>query len=235
MRIAAFGDVHGDRYLNILLEHIDVLADAEIILMAGDVVNKGRVEDCERVLDILSKVAGDRPIYGVLGNEEYDEIADSLRERCAGVRWLWDELAYLADGKVALVGTRGVLDEPTHWQRKNVPGIDEIYRRRLQRIEELLQAAKSRAQNVVLLTHYAPMCNTLRGEPERIWSQLGSRRLTSLIRNLKPTVVIHAHAHRSIVHVDYINGVKVFNVSLPATGKPVAILLGEDTLDKFLF
>jgi len=176
------------------------------------------------------------PVVAVFGNEEYDEVEGELRESCADVRWLKDEVALVeaSGARVAVVGTRGALDEPTRWQARNVPNIREIYERRLALIERLLAEAKRGADYVVLLTHYAPLCSTLEGEPTRIWSQMGSRKLTRIIMQAGPDAVIHGHAHNSVKLRTTLGRAEVYNVALPATKGVTLVELRPRGLESYL-
>ncbi len=62
--------------------------------------------------------------------------------------------------------------------------------------------------------HYAPTEQTLAGEPETIWTMLGSDRLAAPIVEHEPDLVLHGHAHAGTVE-GTIEGVPVFNVSVP--------------------
>jgi len=235
IRIVAFGDVHGNRFIKLLSTSAYMLEKADIILLAGDILNKGRVEDCKILVDLIDTYASDTPVYGVFGNEEYDEIIETLRETCSRIKWLYDEAVHIPNYSLSIIGTRGVLDKPTFWQRRHIPNIYSIYSRRLKRIEELIRLERRSYRYIILLTHYAPICETLKGEPEKIWSQLGSSKVTRLVKKFRPDIVIHAHAHRSIIHKTSIDGSNVYNVSLPATKKPVEIYLTRRTLEDFFF
>jgi len=233
--LAALSDVHGPRYLNLLNNSLDALEGADLVLLAGDLVERGAAHHCKLVVDRIRSVYGGE-LLAVFGNEEYDERKEELRRLCSDVKWLDDEYVVTELGglKVAVVGTRGVLDRPTRWQLRNVPGIREIYRRRLERIEELLREASREAQCVVLLTHYAPICGTLEGEDERVWSQLGSRRLTRVVMRTKPDVVIHGHAHNGKRLMVRLGETRVYNVALPATGRVTRIVIGARGLSAFM-
>lgn len=233
--LAALSDVHGPRYLSLLNNSLNALKEADLVLLAGDLVEKGATHHCRLVVSrIRSMYKGE--LLAVFGNEEYDERKDELRRLCRDVRWLDDEyvVTTLEGLRVAVVGTRGVLDRPTRWQLRNVPGIRELYRKRLRRVEELLRKASREAQCTVLLTHYAPICGTLEGEDERIWSQLGSRRLTRVIMRVKPDVVVHGHAHNSRRLMVRLGETRIYNVALPARGRITQIAVGARGLSAFM-
>ena len=232
--LLASADIHAPRFLREFREALkEVEKGALAFLLAGDLVDKGKVEFCSAVTSSVSRVL-DVPIYAVFGNEEYDEVKGRLVETC-GVTWLDDEIAYLeGEGKrVAIVGTRGSLDKPTIWQRRNVPGIERIYSERVERVRALLKEAVRSADFVVLVTHYAPRCKTLEGEDKKIWPYLSSSKLTKVIAEVKPHAVIHGHIHGGTRPLDFIEGVPVYNVSLPAVKRIVKIQLVARGLEAF--
>ncbi len=235
MLLLASADIHSPRYLAEFRAALKAVASMKptAFLLAGDLIEKGKAGFCESVIVSIKKLF-DVPIYAVFGNEEYDEVKEILKKNCQ-VNWLDDEVAFIetGEGTLAIVGTRGSLDKPTTWQLRHVPGIETIYRERIRRVEELLREASSSADYVVLLTHYAPRCKTLKGEGERIWPYLSSSALARVIAKTKPHAVIHGHVHNSVVPTDSIEGVPVYNASLPAVKRIVAVKLAPRGLEAF--
>jgi Icc-related predicted phosphoesterase len=77
--------------------------------------------------------------------------------------------------------------------------------------------------------HYAPVADTVEGEPLEIYPFLGSSRLANAIdrfENVK--VAVHGHAHRGAYSGRTPGGIPVFNVAQfvvqPAFGRPYALL-----------
>jgi Icc-related predicted phosphoesterase len=66
----------------------------------------------------------------------------------------------------------------------------------------------------VVLLHYAPIMETVMGEPEQIFPFLGNDRLLEPIDRFKAAVVFHGHAHHGTFAGRTPAGVPVFNVSL---------------------
>jgi Icc-related predicted phosphoesterase len=69
-----------------------------------------------------------------------------------------------------------------------------------------------------VLLHYAPTAGTLLGEPEGIWTYLGSDRLATPIAEHRPDVVLHGHAHAGTFE-GAIGTVPVYNVAVHVTGR----------------
>ena len=67
----------------------------------------------------------------------------------------------------------------------------------------------------IALTHYAPVKETVIGEPEPIFPFLGSSRLGRVIERHKPALALHGHAHHGSFSVESASGVRICNVALP--------------------
>jgi len=231
--IAAVSDIHGRKYLPLYIKSLNeirhVLNDIIVLVLAGDIVLKGDVNSASDVVRITLNTLKSKPIIACIGNEEYDSILDELFRRYNKITWLNDNYFTLnvENMKIALIGSRGALDRPTPWQRRHIPRIEKVYRERVEKIERLIEETKRTHDVIVLITHYAPTFKTLKGEPQRIWPEMGSSRLEEVIIKTKPHLVIHGHAHNSKVLYAEIDGVKVYNVSLPATKRITLINLRE--------
>ena len=236
--IAAVADSHFPKYADMFrraLENFD-FSDVDLLVLAGDMVYRGRAPEYSRILSMVrEKYEG--PIIAVYGNEEYMGLEDAIRKICGDeVTWLDDSYTVLSiEGeRVGIVGSRGALDEPTTWQSKHIPNIRELYSARIAKIEEMLREARRKSDYAILVTHYAPICDTLRGERQSIWKQLGSKRLADVVKRVGPDAVIHGHAHRSRVPEASIGRARVYNVSLPAIGRIARIELKRGGLLEFL-
>lgn len=226
--IAALADIHGD--INLLKSALENLENPSLLLLAGDLVYKDNYSQLPEIIDEITNVYNG-PIIACFGNEEYEQSRQNYLEE-KRIKWLDDQIEYikLNDLETAIIGSRGSLDQPTYWQRKNIPEIRQIYVNRIKTIAKLLMEAKDKGRYTIILTHYAPTYKTLVGEREKIWPMLGCRKMeTQIIRKMHPNIWIHGHAHKSTVHQTTINETKVYNVSLPAIGKVTNIKLGPVT------
>jgi Icc-related predicted phosphoesterase len=237
MKVLAFGDVHAPEYLPLLSRSLRSLElrGVELVLVAGDVVAKGGWRACGGVAGLLGELLPGVPVVAVFGNEDYAEVRGRMREACSAFTWLDDEAVELElpSGRVVVVGTTGALDRPTRWQERHVPGVREMYRARLERVEQLLRAHAGRGLTI-LLTHYPPRCRTLEGEREEYWPEMSSTGLRSLVERYQPDAVVHGHLHMSRVHRDFIGSTPVYNVSLPAVGGATLLELQRRGLLGFL-
>jgi Icc-related predicted phosphoesterase len=84
----------------------------------------------------------------------------------------------------------------------------------LEEVQRLEFALRRLATPVrVVLLHYAPISDTVVGEPEQIFPFLGNDRLVEPIDRFKAAVVFHGHAHHGTFRGTTPGGVPVFNVS----------------------
>jgi uncharacterized protein len=69
-----------------------------------------------------------------------------------------------------------------------------------------------------VLLHYAPIAETLAGEPPGIRAFLGSERLAAPIAAHRPDIVLHGHAHGGSFE-GCIGTVPVYNVAVHVIGR----------------
>jgi Icc-related predicted phosphoesterase len=67
--------------------------------------------------------------------------------------------------------------------------------------------------------HYAPIKETVIGEPEAIFPFLGSSRLAEPLSRRQVVAAFHGHAHIGTLEGETSGGVKVFNVAKPILQK----------------
>jgi Icc-related predicted phosphoesterase len=200
LRIAAIGDVHFDNAHPGLLRDIfaDIHRSADVLAICGDLTTHGKVEQMEGFVGELAGVQ--IPIVAVLGNHDYEsgEEEECTKLLCdAGVQVL-DGTNTIIEG-VGFAGTKGFaggfgrgalgpFGEPLIKEFVNA-AVDEALK-----LERALQ--QLRAETRVVLLHYAPLVDTIIGEPEYIYPFLGSSRLLQPIDTLGAVAVFHGHAHR---------------------------------------
>jgi len=225
--IAAAGDVHASEATRARLEQsfADLEERVDLVLLAGDLTTLGEPEQAQVLADAC---AGLRvPVCAVLGNHDLhsgrgDEVTTILRE--AGVHLLERSSTTfeLEGGEVGIVGTKGFVGGFTG---SSLPDFGEPLLRRVyaetsaevEAIRQGLQAIAHCPIRIVLL-HYAPTSDTLHGEPEGIWTYLGSERLATPIAEYRPDVVLHGHAHGGSFE-GAIGTTPVYNVAVHVTGR----------------
>jgi Icc-related predicted phosphoesterase len=86
-------------------------------------------------------------------------------------------------------------------------------------VEEALKLesalAKLRTSQRVALLHYAPIRETVEGEPPEIFPFLGCSRLEEPLNRYPVAVVFHGHAHRGRPEGKLRNDTPVYNVAVP--------------------
>lgn len=221
--IVAVADVHSPKYLmhymSALSRRREECRKADLVVWAGDMVYRGRVEALQAVIDATFKICGEKQIIAVFGNEEYMGLEDKFVKSYPQITWLNDTSTVfeLENGeRLGVFGTRGALERPTRWQRKHHPELWRIYRERPRILEEQVKKLKEKVSKVVVVSHYAPTFKTIVGEPQQILPELGSRLMEAAILRSKPTLVIHGHAHKAKVLEARLDSIPVYNVSLPA-------------------
>ena len=226
MRLAAVGDIHGREFLAPFRESLAAVADPDLFLLAGDLTDHNRIEEFSEVVAAV-KARVSCPIVCIFGNNEY--AADHGRYRQAhDMIYLEDEDRTFAIGgkSVRIIGTTGSLDEPTWWQRNNLPGIEREYEQRVRKVDQLLAGDDRR----LLLTHYPPTHATMGGEKEAWRTQLGSLRMEKVVLRRQPDLVVHGHVHKGVPFAELQAGqstmesfgesrrrVPVYNVAFPVT------------------
>lgn len=219
MKLAAVADIHlaeKNRENDIQqFSMVNELADALVI--AGDFTNHGMPEEMRACLRVLEHVRV--PIIAVLGNHDHesghqDELAGMLR--LAGVNLL-DGHCFEIDN-VGFAGTKGFCGgftphELLPFGEQGIKTFVEIAEREAIKLDYGL--AQIQAGIKVSITHYAPILETIIGEPEPIFPFLGSSRLERALERHRPALALHGHAHHGIFSGETKSGIRVCNVALP--------------------
>jgi Icc-related predicted phosphoesterase len=231
IRVAAAADVHASEELQERLTRVfaEVAEECQLVLLAGDLTTHGLPEQAAVLASACRGL--EIPIVAVLGNHDHhsgeaEAISDVLCE--AGLIVLERDHAILEIGEteVGVVGTKGFVggfpgaEIPDFGE----PALREIYREttlEVEALEEGLEAVAGCHKRIVVL-HYAPISDTLVGEPETIWAFLGSGRLAGPIGMHRPDLVVHGHAHHGAA-LGKIGEVPVYNVTVHVTGQDFAI------------
>jgi Icc-related predicted phosphoesterase len=230
LRIAAAGDIHSSEPLRDRLRHAfaELPGQADLVLLAGDLTTHGEPDQGAVLADAVRELG--LPVVAVLGNHDHhanrcDELVAVLRD--AGIRVLSRDFVILdVDGAdVGVVGTKGFVGGFPGAELPDFgePLLREVYKettREVDAIEAGLEAIAGCHRRIVLL-HYAPVPETLVGEPEVIWAFLGSSRLAAPIGAHRPDLVLHGHAHRGSF-AGAIGDVPVHNVAVHVTGREFA-------------
>lgn len=223
MIIAATSDVHSPRFYEDFVRALDeVQVKPDLFLLAGDMIERNHLDEYTKVYNaFFGKFKC--PILACFGNNEFiPDLRSQIITKVREIKFLDDEGASLKIdyNTISIIGTVGSLDVPTNWQRANVPGIEKIYRERIDMVDRLLHRLISNVR--IVLMHYAPTYKTLVGENMRAYGGLGSQLYENVLIKRKPTLVIHGHSHRGSKFA-WVDTVPIFNVAFPVNREIVLI------------
>ena len=235
IRLAAIGDIHygvGER--GALSPHLGEIRDsADLLLLAGDLTRHGEPEEAEVLAEELAGL--DMPKVAVLGNHDYhqDREAEVVRVMCdAGVRVLEGSAAVVAvDGLT--VGVAGVKGFGGGFAGACVTEFGEPETKAFahhsvvaaERLAAALEEVRTAGVGVrVALLHYAPVEETLVGEPPQLWPFLGNYLLAEAVDRVGADLVLHGHAHAGSPRGETPKGVRVLNVAHPVIRKPFELV-----------
>jgi Icc-related predicted phosphoesterase len=187
MRIAAVGDVHCTTASKGVLEPLFTAMSraGDVIVLAGDLTDSGLPDEAQVLVSEL-RVASGTPVIAVLGNHDFESGAQ-------------DQVRTIVES----AGVK-VLDGSSH--------VHEAVAEAL-KLESAL--ARLRTPVRVAVLHYAPIRETVEGEPSEIFAFLGSSRLEEPLDRYSVAVTVHGHAHHGSPEGRTRRGAPVYNVCLP--------------------
>ncbi len=218
MRIAAIADFHFSPQIHDKVrDNLNrVRNEADVLVLAGDLTNFGRPEEMESLLNVLVRLR--IPTIAVLGNHDYESghAAELMKMMTGeGVKVL-DGTAYERDG-VGFAGTKGF---PGGFGRGALTafGEPEVKAFVQAAIDEALKLERALSQlrtvKRVVVLHYAPIADTVKGEPPEIYPYLGSSRLAEVVDRHGADLVVHGHAHAGSPDGKTTAGCPVHNVAM---------------------
>jgi Icc-related predicted phosphoesterase len=231
LTFAAIGDLHVREDRTSLYRELfaEISSKAEVLVLCGDLTDVGKPREAEVLAEDLR--ACSIPIVGVLGNHDYESDQAEEVERilkAAGMHLLNGQ-SYETNG-VAFVGVKGFVGG---FGRRMLASFGEAVLKSFvaesvkeaMRLENAMRAVGN--ERAVVVLHYAPIVDTVEGEPLEIFPFLGSSRLGETIDRFKVGAVVHGHAHhgRYLGHTP--RGAPVYNVAFPvekSTGRPYALI-----------
>jgi Icc-related predicted phosphoesterase len=228
LRLAAIGDLHvvethHHPYRELFQR---ICQEADVLALCGDLTNFGKTPEAEILAEDLQGCS--IPIVGVLGNHDYEcgqpeEVAKILHQ--AGMRCLEGEPIEVHG--VGFAGCKGFIGgfgrhmlsafgeaEIKHFVQAS---IDENLK-----LESSLRMLKT--DRTVVVLHYAPVEDTVVGEPLEIFPFLGSARLGETIDRFDGVrCVVHGHAHRGAHEGKTARGKPVYNVARPVLNRDLGV------------
>jgi Icc-related predicted phosphoesterase len=219
VRIAAVSDVHYAKASqgSLLPLFAQITEHADILVLAGDLTDYGLPEEA-RVLARDLTAAVRIPVVAVLGNHDYeagqaDEVSRILMH--AGVHMLDGDAVELHG-----VGFAGVKGFAGGFGRGALgpwgePAIKMFVQEALNEALKLESAlARLQSPHKIAVLHYAPIRETVEGEPVEIHPWLGSSRLEEPLTRFEVSAAVHGHAHKGAPEGRTSTGIPVYNVAL---------------------
>lgn len=233
VRIAAVGDVHlGPEVAG---HHRAGLADlgerADLLLLAGDLTRHGTVEEARLVAREYADLPV--PVVAVLGNHDHhadaaDAVASTLRQSGLAVLEATSVVLDAGGARVGIAGAKGFglgfagrcgsdFGEP------EMKAFARHGRDSAHGLAAALSALPADVDVRIALTHYAPVDDTLIGEPPEIWPFLGNYMLGEAIDAAGCDLAVHGHAHAGTERGLTPAGVRVRNVAQPVLHAAYAV------------
>jgi Icc-related predicted phosphoesterase len=231
IRVAAVGDVHLDkdvlgRYRPAL---DDIGARADVLLLAGDLTRHGTVAEAGCVAQEFGGL--DVPVVAVLGNHDHHsdqapQLTSTLRQ--AGITVLEGDTFEL-DTPGGRLGVAGVKGFGGGFAGKcasafGEPEMKAFIATTCDSADRLASAlGKLECDVRVALMHYAPVPDTLAGEPLEIYPFLGSYLLGEAVDSVPTALAVPGHAHAGTERGRTPGGVRVRNVAHPVIRQAYSI------------
>jgi Icc-related predicted phosphoesterase len=223
VRLAAVSDLHcGKSSAGAFQALFSGISDsADVLLVCGDLTDYGLAEEARVLAKELTAVHV--PIVAVLGNHDVESGQEGEIRQILG-----DAGVHLLDGdtfEVEGIGFAGVKGFAGGFGRGALGAWGEALIKRFvhEALDEALklEAALARLRTVtrVALLHYAPVRDTVEGEPLEIFPWLGSSRLEEPLTRYPVSAVFHGHAHNGTPEGRTAGGTPVYNVALPLLKK----------------
>jgi Icc-related predicted phosphoesterase len=227
VRIAALADIHireTDRGKWVDCFN-DIAAKADIMIIAGDLTDTGDEGEAAILIEELKQC--NIPIVGVLGNHDYEKGRHKLIRQM-----LQSNNIQILDGEAVVIkgiGFAGVKGFGGGFDKYMLSMFGEGAMKSFvqEAVDEALHLDRALARldqehdNIkkIAIMHYAPIAETVTGEPEAIFPFLGSSRLAEPLTRRNVVAAFHGHAHSGTLEGEAPGGVKVFNVAKPILEK----------------
>jgi Icc-related predicted phosphoesterase len=227
VRIAAVGDIHvRESERGKWSEYFkEVSQQADILVICGDLTDTGDEGEAQLLSEELRSCT--IPVVGVLGNHDFEKGRHKLIRQM-----VQNDNVHILDGEAIVikgVGFAGVKGFGGGFDNHMLSmfgegamkafvqeAVDEALRldRALARLDQENEAIKK-----IAVLHYAPIKETVIGEPEAIFPFLGSSRLAEPLSRRQVVAAFHGHAHIGTLEGQTNAGVKVYNVAKPILQK----------------
>jgi len=222
VRIAAVGDIHvrvSDKGKWAPSFH-KAAEQADVLMICGDLTDTGDEKEAELLVEELKECH--IPIIAVLGNHDHEKGKYKVIRQI-----MQDGRVCMLDGEAVVIkgiGFAGVKGFGGGFDNHMLSMFGEDAMKAFVReaVDEALHLDRALAKleqenpglKKIVITHYAPIQATIKGEPEVIYPFLGSSRLAEPLSKRNVLAAFHGHAHAGILEGTH-NDVHIFNVALP--------------------
>jgi Icc-related predicted phosphoesterase len=220
VRLAALGDIHCGKTSQGAYHELFrfINENADVFVLCGDLTDHGLPEEAQvlaREMTALLKI----PTVAVLGNHDWHGGKHQEIEKV-----MVDAGLHMLDGdafEVHGIGFAGVKGFGGGFGRHTLEpwGEETIKRFVFEAIDQALKLetalARVHTPQRIAVLHYAPIRETVEGEPLEIYPWLGSSRLEEPLTRYPVTAVLHGHAHHGAPEGRTKTGTPVYNVSMP--------------------
>lgn len=239
MRIAAVGDLHvgRDSAGSLADGFVDLDERADLLMLAGDLTTHGDPAQAEILVRELGPVSV--PVVAVLGNHDHhagepDAVRRVLEDGGVTVLERGSVVIDIDGCRVGVVGAKGfgggfIGASVTEFGEEEMKAFARTSIEVAADVERLLGALEADVR--VTLLHYAPVRDTLRGEPPEIFPFLGSYLFAEAIDRGGADLVVHGHAHRGSERGTTPAGVPVRNVAKAVLRSAYAVYVVEPKFD----
>ncbi|MDQ3653698.1 MAG: metallophosphoesterase, partial [Chloroflexota bacterium] len=187
VRVVATGDLHiraGDPGL-VAPRLLDATADADVLLIAGDITENGRIVEAHLARDLLAEITV--PILAVMGNHDLRSVRRLAFRKVlltAGITLLDGASSVLIGPHGVRIGFAGVAgcgggfwpaDDPEAIQAKAWNALAIRQRREAAKLEAALSELDADVR--IVLMHFTPTPTTLGSEPGAKYWMLGNGEL----------------------------------------------------------
>ncbi|MEU7034677.1 metallophosphoesterase [Streptomyces sp. NPDC046237] len=234
VRVAAVGDIHlGSDSRGLLRPSFATLPDrADLLLLAGDLTRHGAVAEAEVVAAEVADVGV--PVVAVLGNHDHHsgeeaEVSRVLADAGVAVLEGTTTVLSLQGERIGVAGTKGFCGgfagrSAGEFGEREMKDFVRVTRRSADSLRRALtELADDGCALRIALTHFAPVPDTLAGEPREIYPFLGSYLLAEAMDEAGADLAVHGHAHLGTEHGMTAGGIRVRNVAQPVIGKAFAL------------
>ncbi len=227
IRIAAIGDLHvRDTDRGKWKDYFATInREADVLVIAGDITDTGDEDEATLFTEELPN--NHIPMVGVLGNHDHEKGRQKIIKEI-----LLNANMQVLDGESTIVegiGFAGIKGFGGGFGARMLARFGEDMMKSFvqEAVDEGLKLERALARlgqhqgaiSKIAIMHYAPIPETVAGEPLEIYPFLGSSRLLEPLQRTEVAAVFHGHAHMGKHEGAAPDGTKVWNVSLPVLAR----------------